>query len=58
MPIYVYGCKECGEKFEYVHPVNQDPPKVCRKCEGELVRIIQPVAITFKGSGFHKNDYR
>jgi predicted nucleic acid-binding Zn ribbon protein len=30
----------------------------CPECEGAMERIISPVGVIFKGSGFHINDYK
>jgi predicted nucleic acid-binding Zn ribbon protein len=30
----------------------------CPECEGEVHRVIQPVGIIFKGSGFYVTDHR
>ena len=57
MPTYGYQCKECDHTFEVVQKITDDPLKVCEKCKGEIRRLIYPVGISFKGSGFHINDY-
>ena len=58
MPIYVYRCKACQEYTESLQKVN-DPPLVdCPHCAAAaLERVIAPVGVIFKGTGFHKNDY-
>jgi predicted nucleic acid-binding Zn ribbon protein len=34
------------------------PPKKCEVCgEGPLERVLYPVAVHFKGSGFYSTDY-
>ena len=34
------------------------PPKACEECgEGPLERVLYPVAVHFKGSGFYSTDY-
>jgi putative FmdB family regulatory protein len=58
MPVYVYRNLRTGETFEVEqrmtepalteHPESGDPVK----------RLIQPVGIAFKGSGFYVNDSR
>jgi predicted nucleic acid-binding Zn ribbon protein len=36
-----------------------EPPLVdCPECDGQVCRIIQPVGILFKGSGFYVTDNR
>jgi putative FmdB family regulatory protein len=58
MPIYLYRNLRTGETFEIeqrmiddaltAHPVSGDPVK----------RLVQPVGIAFKGSGFYVTDSR
>lgn len=57
MPTYVYRCKQCGHQFEIVQKMKDKPLTECPKCKGEIARILFPVGIVFKGSGFHVNDY-
>ena len=57
MPIYSYKCLKCGNHSEIIHKVSDSSQHMCELCEGELERTISPVAVIFKGSGFHKNDY-
>ena len=35
-----------------------DPLVDCPECDGHLRRVIQPVGIVFKGSGFYVTDNR
>jgi predicted nucleic acid-binding Zn ribbon protein len=35
-----------------------EPLTVCPECEGHVHRVIQPVGIIFKGSGFYITDHR
>lgn len=57
MPTYVYRCKKCQHQFETIQKMSDEPLKECPKCKGEVARLIFPVGIVFKGSGFHVNDY-
>lgn len=57
MPTYVYRCKNCEHQFETVQRMSDDPLKECPECKGEVSRLLFPPAISFKGSGFHVNDY-
>jgi len=57
MPTYGYECKECKEQFETVQKITADPLTVHDGCGGELRRLLYPVGIVFKGSGFYVNDY-
>lgn len=57
MPTYVYECRTCGVVKEVEQRITEDPLKDC-DCGalGQLRRVIQPVGIAFKGSGFYVND--
>jgi len=57
MPTYVYRCKNCEYEFEMVQKITEDPISNCPKCNGQVTRLLFPVGIVFKGSGFHINDY-
>ena len=59
MPTYVYECKSCTAVFEADQSIKDDPLNQCESCGvvGQVKRVIQPVGIAFKGSGFHINDY-
>ncbi len=57
MPTYVYECSSCNEVFEIEQRITEDPLKDCRcGSAGTVKRLIQPVGIAFKGSGFYVND--
>lgn len=58
MPIYVYKCTECNEYCEALQKASDEPLKTCPNCQAEaLIKVIAPVGVIFKGTGFHKNDY-
>jgi putative FmdB family regulatory protein len=57
MPTYVYRCKSCEHEFETIQKMSDEPLKQCPVCDGVIVRLLFPPAISFKGSGFHVNDY-
>ena len=57
MPTYVYRCKNCEHQFETVQRITEEPIQECPECRGEVTRLLFPVGIVFKGSGFHVNDY-
>jgi putative FmdB family regulatory protein len=58
MPIYVYECSDCGIHFELNQRISDDPIQVCPECAGQVRRVIQPVGVIFKGSGFYVTDNR
>ena len=57
MPIYEYRCDECGDSFDILQRMSDDPLVTCKKCGGTLRKVLHPVAIHFKGSGFYTTDY-
>src|SRR5690349_182285 len=58
MPTYVYECSSCNDRFEIEQRITENALDTCRcGSTGTVKRIIQPVGIMFKGSGFHVNDY-
>ena len=58
MPIYVYRNLNTGEMFETTQSMNDAAYTVHPETGDPVKRIIQPVAIAFKGSGFYVNDHR
>jgi putative FmdB family regulatory protein len=58
MPIYLYECDSCGLRFEKMQRMTEEPLSDCPECDGQVRRIIQPVGIIFKGSGFYVTDNR
>ena len=58
MPMYVYACHECARQFEIRQRFQDDALTQCEVCGGELRRVLQPVGIVFKGSGFYSTDYK
>ena len=57
MPTYVYRCPD-GHEFEAFHKMSEEGPQACEVCEKSPVeRVLFPVAVHFKGSGFYATDY-
>lgn len=56
MPIYEYECEQCGVRFERLQRMADSPLTECPECDGHVHRVIQPVGIIFKGSGFYVTD--
>jgi putative FmdB family regulatory protein len=57
VPLYVYCCKQCGQRLEKIQHFKSKPERVCPKCQGELERVLTAPAFNFKGSGWYVNDY-
>lgn len=58
MPTYEYRCKSCERTHEAQQSFTDPPLTVCPECGGELRKVFGNIAVTFKGSGFYKNDSR
>lgn len=56
MPIYEYKCTN-GHVFDVIQKMADDPLTECQECGAPAERVLHPVAIHFKGSGFHNTDY-
>jgi len=57
VPIYEYKCPN-SHLFEVFHGMSEPSPEECQICgEGPLVRVLHPVAVHYKGSGFYSTDY-
>ncbi|GMA30451.1 FmdB family zinc ribbon protein [Litorihabitans aurantiacus] len=58
MPTYAYRCTECGHAFDIYQSFTDDALTVCPECSGKLRKVLSPVGVVFKGSGFYRNDSR
>ena len=56
MPIYEYKC-ENGHVFDVMQRMYDDPLTGCVECDAPVRKILHPVGISFKGSGFYSTDY-
>ena len=56
MPIYEYKCTN-GHVFDVIQKMADDPLTECQECGAPAERVLHPVAIHFKGSGFYSTDY-
>ena len=59
MPTYHYRCRTCSTELEVRQSFNEDPLTDCPEgCgAGTLRKVFSGVGISFKGSGFYKNDH-
>jgi len=57
LPTYEYRCVSCEHQFERFQRMSDEPVKTCEKCGESVQRLLFPVAIQFKGSGFYTTDY-
>jgi len=59
MPVYAYRCESCGVHFERQQSFSDVPLKRCPECnKNSLRKVIGPVGVVFKGSGFYATDNR
>ena len=58
MPTYSYRCSACANQFDQFQKFSDDPLTDCPTCGGEVRRVIQPVGVVFKGSGWYITDNR
>jgi putative FmdB family regulatory protein len=56
MPIYEYKC-ENGHVFDVIQRMSDEPLRECQECGAPAERVLHPVAVHFKGSGFYNTDY-
>ena len=57
MPTYEYRCRDCGHDLEVQQSFTEDSLTVCPACGGSLRKLFGNVGISFKGTGFYKNDH-
>ena len=59
MPVYTYRCENCGVQFDRQQSYTDEQLKVCPECRRKtLKKVISPVRIVFKGSGFYATDHK
>ncbi|MGL4608871.1 MAG: FmdB family zinc ribbon protein [Trueperaceae bacterium] len=56
MPVYVYKNLKTGETFELEQRITESALTAHPETGDPVKRLIQPVGIAFKGSGFYVND--
>jgi putative FmdB family regulatory protein len=58
MPTYGYRCTVCDHKFERVQKITDAALTECESCGGAVKKMLYPVGIAFKGTGFYVTDYK
>ena len=58
MPTYSYRCAACGHQFDIFQRFSDDPLTECPECHGQLKKVLHPVGVVFKGSGWYITDSR
>lgn len=57
MPIYEYQCTKCGEIFEVVQRITDDPLTECKFCKATVEKLFSQSSFQLKGSGWYLTDY-
>jgi putative FmdB family regulatory protein len=59
MPTYEFRCTDCSAQFEVFQSMSDPDPTTCESCgaTGTLEKVLFPVAVHYKGSGFYSTDY-
>jgi putative FmdB family regulatory protein len=58
VPTYAYACTACGHAFDAVQKFTDAALTECPECGGRLRKVYTSIGVTFKGSGFYRNDSR
>ena len=58
VPTYTYTCTACNDVIEKRQSFTDAPLTTCEQCGGSLRKVIHPVGIVFKGSGWYITDSR
>jgi putative FmdB family regulatory protein len=58
VPTYTYTCTACNDVIEKRQSFTDAPLTTCEQCGGALRKVIHPVGIVFKGSGWYITDSR
>jgi len=58
VPTYTYTCTACNDLIEKRQSFSDPPLTTCEQCGGALRKVIHPVGIVFKGSGWYITDSR
>ena len=58
VPTYTYKCTACDDVLEKRQSFSDPPLTTCEQCGGALRKVIHPVGIVFKGSGWYITDSR
>lgn len=60
MPIYVFRCDDCGEKFERLQKLSSADPDTCPHCgkTGKVHRQVTAPAFRLAGNGWYETDFK
>ncbi len=59
MPIYVYQCSACGERFDAIQKFSDAPLTECRLCKATgITKALTAPGFALKGSGWYATDFK
>ena len=60
MPIYVFRCDDCGDKFERLQKLSDPDPDVCPNCgkHDSVHKQVTAPAFRLAGSGWYETDFK
>ena len=58
LPIYEYECLESKHRFDRYQSFSEAAVTTCPECGSTVRKVLQPVGLVFKGSGWYKTDSR
>ncbi len=58
MPTYGYQCTSCKHEFQVFQAMKDAPISECPECASPVKRLLYPVGVVFKGSGWYVTDSR
>lgn len=59
MPIYVYGCSNCGLQRDVMQKISDAPLSTCPQCGREtFARQLTAAGFQLKGSGYYVTDFK
>ncbi len=60
MPIYVFRCDDCGEKFERLQKLSDSDPDTCPNCgkKNTVRKQVTAPAFRLAGTGWYETDFK
>ena len=59
MPLYEYGCKQCGHELEKIQKFSDEPLTDCPECNHPtLQKKISATGFRLKGNGWYETDFK
>lgn len=59
MPLYEYGCSQCGKVSEISHRLSEPSPTDCPACGAPaLSKLISAAGFRLKGAGWYETDFK